>query len=98
MTDLIGNVRERCRDGYQAYEATMQGSREKEGALQDPVIPPAPGTEGEEMKYVVRGGSFLTTPQEARTYYRDALEGSKRLTDLGFRMVIECPPLTKPSP
>ena len=93
--DLIGNVRERCRDGYQAYEATMQGSRDKEGALQDPVIPPAPGKEGEEMKYVVRGGSFLTTPQEARTYYRDALEGSKRLTDLGFRMVIECPPLTK---
>ncbi len=96
--DLIGNLRERCRDGYQSYEATMQGSREKERALQDPIIPSAPGKEGEEAKYVVRGGSFLTTPQEARTYYRDALEGSKRLTDLGFRMVIECPPLTKPSP
>ena len=86
ILDLTGNLREWCRDAWRPYERQAE-----------PVIDPqfSPDLDGRaEVRIVVRGGSFQSSPDAGRTTSRAEPLGpgdSAVPTDVGFRLVIECP-------
>ena len=96
--DMTGNARERCRDGYRSYLSLVKEMTSPEDKLRDPFSPAVASADDNTLKGVVRGGSFQRIADEALTYQREAEEASNREIDLGFRLVIECPPRLKPSP
>lgn len=82
--DLAGNAREWCQDIYEAYAAADQ-------ALINPGGPKSTGSESEE--FVVRGASYLSAPEEVGTTRRaDHYSQDRVEVDLGFRLVLVCPP------
>jgi formylglycine-generating enzyme required for sulfatase activity len=88
--DLAGNVREYCLDTYAPYPP-IQGN-----SVENPLIDP--GRNGEasgdgKAKYVVRGGSFQLLLDRAMAFQRDRVSADESLDDVGFRVVIECPPV-----
>jgi serine/threonine-protein kinase len=94
ISDLTGNVREWCRDGWSKYVAAQQPVSDPEG--------PAPASEsGGPLDFVVRGGSFASFADQFRTtrprrIARDdrsaaQLAQDRTADDLGFRVVIEWP-------
>ena len=93
---MTGNVRERCRDGYRSYESLIKESPSPEDKPRDPYFPAVVSADDKTPKGVVRGGSFQRIADEALTFQREAEEASKAYIDLGFRLVIECPPRLKP--
>lgn len=89
--DLAGNVREWCRDAWGGYSTDPQ---------KDFVREPAEGDEN--PHYVIRGGSYITTTETARTTWRGrgignavyVMKDGGHEEDLGFRVVLEpleCP-------
>jgi serine/threonine-protein kinase len=89
VLDLAGNVREWCRDVWKLYPRV-------EPEL-DPVQLPSP--DDANPTYVIRGGSYKTPPETARSTWRSDLGGTESLAyraknddndlDLGFRVVLE---------
>jgi formylglycine-generating enzyme required for sulfatase activity len=84
---LAGNVREWCRDAWGVYSPKDQV---------DPVRKPAEGRSY--TAYVIRGGSYATETETARTTWRSAegtsghkykLHDDEKAGDLGFRVVLE---------
>jgi serine/threonine-protein kinase len=93
--DLTGNVREWCRDIFALYQVT-------ENPVVDPVGPEAP--KGAKPSYVIRGGSFATSPdirttrprrpdpQDKQDRANEQMDDDGTSDDVGFRVVIEWPP------
>jgi eukaryotic-like serine/threonine-protein kinase len=87
--DLSGNVREWCRDVWKPYPEAEPGP--------DPVRVPTP--DDANPLFVIRGGSYRTPPETARTTWRRDLGGGDSAEyrarndhddlDLGFRVVLE---------
>jgi serine/threonine-protein kinase len=83
--DLTGNVREWCRDRAQPYRLDSRTP------VVDPAFPPR-DDDPSDLEFMVRGGSFLSTPELGQTINRDEPMKRDRVTpDVGFRIVIECP-------
>jgi serine/threonine-protein kinase len=87
VCDLAGNVRELCRDSWSRYSELHYRSDHFE-------TPP----DGEERpRYVIRGGSYKTMSDLARTTFRKQTAGFEKyvasedeaIDDVGFRVVIE---------
>jgi serine/threonine-protein kinase len=93
--DLMGNVREWCRDVWFEYKNSEAPQRNPQG-------PPPP--EDGRFEYVVRGASHLwwaddkytttTRPRRAEGLTADELKGDGTAQDVGFRVVIEWPSQT----
>jgi serine/threonine-protein kinase len=90
--DLAGNVSEFCLDPYESYDKIINAGNSLEHPLVDPwfsglsrpeIIPP---------KCVVKGGSFWSNVQKSMAFQRRAVAAESTSEDIGFRIVIECPP------
>jgi eukaryotic-like serine/threonine-protein kinase len=89
VLDLAGNVREWCRDVWKIYPQVEPGP--------DPVQVPTSGDAN--PLFVIRGASYNTPPETARSTWRSDLPGAESLEykarsdfydfDLGFRVVLE---------
>jgi serine/threonine-protein kinase len=93
--DLTGNVREWCLDVYKPYGDIINAKTADRTQSSQPLRDPCVGSEPPDdpkLTYVVRGGSFLVEPDAARTFQRNGVRGEEKLNDLGFRVVIQCPP------
>jgi serine/threonine-protein kinase len=97
--DLTGNVREWCVDAYQPYN---KGKIASGNSINKPVVDPwvfPDANPSEPGKYrVVRGGSFRTRVDKAMACYRSALKPDQVDVDIGFRVVLECPPERRSQP
>jgi len=89
--DMAGNVSELCLDRYKPYaELDLAKNNEKE-PLEDPGLQLASGANDPAATVVLRGGSFISLPREATTFYRGVSVSDESPTDVGFRVVVECP-------
>jgi eukaryotic-like serine/threonine-protein kinase len=87
VMDMTGNVREWCRDRWVPYSGIAKGK-------------PAPLTvdPADDPEMVVRGGSFVQDPSfrfVTRRFPGLRLSDGPA-SDIGFRIVIECPPVPAP--
>ncbi len=89
--DMAGNVSELCLDRYKPYgELDLAKNNEKE-PLVDPGLQLPSGANDPAATFVLRGGSFISLPREATTFYRGVSVPDESPTDVGFRVVVECP-------
>ncbi|MGZ3433702.1 MAG: hypothetical protein ACXVA7_18165, partial [Isosphaeraceae bacterium] len=81
-----------CLDRYRSYaELDLAKNNDKE-PLEDPGLQLAYGPIDPAATFVVRGGSFLSRASEATTFYRGmSVPPDESPTDVGFRVVVECP-------
>ncbi len=87
--DMVGNLRELCADAYVPYSELDLARNLPAMPLDDRhgvVDLAAPN-----VKIVVRGGSFQTPEDRATTFYRWRESPNDIPSDVGFRVVIECP-------
>ncbi len=84
LFDMTGNVAEWCRDMYKPYQPSDR-------PLLDPEWPPADFPTSDMTPMTVRGGSFYSELEQATTIYRGSREGQDVTSEIGFRIVIECP-------
>ena len=94
--DMTGNVREWCADAYKAYAELLRNHPKKEEAMKDPGLRAESASIDPNQDYVVRGGSFMADNKSAMTFNRDGVKAGEELSDLGFRVVIDCPRVTAP--
>ncbi|MBT3202397.1 MAG: SUMF1/EgtB/PvdO family nonheme iron enzyme, partial [Phycisphaerales bacterium] len=73
--DMHGNVSEWCLDGYGIYQIDKTGK-----ASVDPVAP-------RRLLYVIRGGSWASTPAKCRSAARGKMNGGWHSAIVGFRVV-----------
>jgi serine/threonine protein kinase/formylglycine-generating enzyme required for sulfatase activity len=85
--DMVGNVREWCRDVWKPYSGEA-------GDSFNPVQTPSDGET--EPQYVIRGGSYDTLRELARVTFRRDLDNkeykapeNESFVDVGFRVVLE---------
>ena len=89
---MAGNVSELCLDRYKPYaELDLAKNSEKE-PLEDPGLELASGADDPTATFVLRGGSFLSLPSKATTFYRAEIVPDESTPEVGFRLVVECPP------
>jgi serine/threonine-protein kinase len=98
--DMTGNVREWCLDCYRPYSDIIREHKNADPAgtdqtLQNPCECREATPEDLKLPYVVRGGSYLDSPDDAMTFQRRGFPANSELT-VGFRVVIECPPERRP--
>ena len=88
---MTGGVQELCVDVYKPYEQLDLATITSRNALvdrRDEALPKA-----DDLKVVVKGGSFLLSQSKAKAFLRTAvLASEKTISYIGFRVVIECPP------
>jgi formylglycine-generating enzyme required for sulfatase activity len=90
--DMAGNVRELCLDAFRPYQEIVP----PENSTRLPLIDPRQGAEprpDRATRYVVRGGGYISSLQKAQVFYRDGIKAAETAGDVGFRVVIECPPV-----
>jgi serine/threonine-protein kinase len=90
--DMTGNVREWCHDVYKPYDEIIAENKNRDRVLNDPRVGGEPRADAPDLKYVVRGGSFMDQPEDAMTFQRNGIPASEELGYVGFRVVIQCPP------
>jgi serine/threonine protein kinase/formylglycine-generating enzyme required for sulfatase activity len=94
--DLVGNMRELCADAYVPYSKLNLAGNLPATPLHDrrDVV----DVSSPDIKVVVRGGSFQTPEDRATAYYRWREPPGEIPSDVGFRVVIECPEKDATSP
>ncbi|WP_165230979.1 bifunctional serine/threonine-protein kinase/formylglycine-generating enzyme family protein [Aquisphaera insulae] len=90
--DMAGNVRELCRDGYRPYSEFIVSENTKENPLDEPCSPLSSDGEGGAVSVAVRGSSFQQSATMSRTFFRDRFKADESSPEVGFRLVLECPP------
>ena len=100
--DMTGNVREWCLDPYKPRAEQIPANNDPRDPLVDQPgthIPPNPNEIDPNGSYVVRGGSFDRDQDKEMVFLRDKLpaNGAEALFDVGFRVVIDCPPQPPPA-
>ena len=88
--DMAGNVSELCLDRYRPYGELDLAKNSAKEPLEDPGLQHAYGANNRAATFVLRGGSFFSLP-EAKTFYRGESVPDESPTDVGFRVVVECP-------
>ena len=88
---MAGNVRELCLDAYRPYSEMVNPDNSTRNPLPDPCVRVEPRPDAP-TKYVVRGGSFMLGLQPAMAFQRHTVLADDTADDIGFRLVIECPP------
>jgi formylglycine-generating enzyme required for sulfatase activity len=98
--DLVGNVRELCADVAKPYSSL----RLEQNAPNHPMVDERPfvdltgvDPDGGKVKVIVRGGSYVTSERKAMAFYRSREVADDIPSDVGFRVVIECPSRTEES-
>ena len=89
--DMAGNVSELCLDRYKPYGELDLAKNNENEPLEDPGLQLASGANDPAATFVLRGGSFISLPREATTFYRGVSVPDESPTDVGFRVVVECP-------
>ena len=92
VMDMAGNVSELCLDRYRPYAGIIPFDNSRENPWDNPCDRGGPDDSSSTEKYVVRGGSMTSTETKARTYWRDATPPNESTRNIGFRLVIDCPP------
>ena len=92
--DMAGNVSELCLDAYKPYAELIPQGNSKSQPLDNPCFRIEPGPDQTSKFQVVRGGSILSTEKKARAFYRFGVRADESPPEIGFRLVIECPPET----
>jgi serine/threonine protein kinase/formylglycine-generating enzyme required for sulfatase activity len=77
LHDVIGNVWEWCRDGYGAYRVSKHRGPRNGDDVSD---------QGDERIPVLRGGSFLSPAEHARSAYRHRASAAVAGHDFGLRV------------
>jgi len=90
--DMAGNVSELCLDRYRPYAELDLAKNNPEEPLEDPGLQHAYEPINRAATFVLRGGSFFSLPETAKTFYRGGMSvPDESPTDVGFRVVVECP-------
>ena len=89
--DMAGNVSELCLDRYKPYGKLDLAKNNEKEPLEDPGLQLAYEPIDPAATFVLRGGSFISLPREATTFYRGVSVPDESPTDVGFRVVVECP-------
>ena len=93
---MAGNVREFCLDVFKPYPV-VPPENSPELPLIDPRIVAEPQPD-RTTRYVVRGGGCYSSLQKATAFHREGVRADDATAaDIGFRVVIECPPVPSPS-
>jgi serine/threonine-protein kinase len=92
--DMAGNVREFCLDVFKPYPVPPENSPRL--PLIDPRIVAEPQAD-RTTRYVVRGGGCYSSLQKATAFHREGVRADESAADIGFRLVIECPPVPSSS-
>ena len=90
--DMTGNVQEWCLDAYRPYAEVIAANRSPGQPWRDPRVGDEPDPAEPTAKYVVRGGSYFVTANDAMVFQRTAASADSQLNYLGFRVVLPCPP------
>jgi serine/threonine-protein kinase len=90
--DMTGNVQEWCLDVYRPYVEIIAANQNPGQPLLDPRVGVEPDSAESKAEYVVRGGSYYVTANDAMVFQRAAVAANSQLNHLGFRVVIPCPP------
>jgi serine/threonine protein kinase/formylglycine-generating enzyme required for sulfatase activity len=91
--DMVGNVRELCADPYVSYtELNLAGNSFKNPLVDQRGVV---DVNAPNIKIVIRGGSFQIPEDHATAFYRWGEAPRKIPSDVGFRVVIECPAIAK---
>jgi serine/threonine-protein kinase len=94
--DLAGNAREFCLDAYRPYREILPARNSIEEPLVDPCVYVDPGSGEPKELFIVRGGSFWKTLGLSMSFLRSGMAPANTTDDVGFRVVIECPPTREP--
>jgi serine/threonine-protein kinase len=87
---MTGNVQEFCVDVYKSYAQLNPAKLTSKNPYVDRRDEAPPKAED---KVVVKGGSFEKKQSQAKAFLRTAVVKSLSISgDIGFRVVIECPP------
>ncbi|WP_435009944.1 bifunctional serine/threonine-protein kinase/formylglycine-generating enzyme family protein [Tundrisphaera lichenicola] len=89
LLDMLGNVKEMCRDAWKPYQ--------KRDVVQ--VDPCEVAEDSSGVEYVIRGGDFNEIPDNCKTTNRDTKRRDEECAagNIGFRLVVECPDARPPS-
>jgi serine/threonine protein kinase/formylglycine-generating enzyme required for sulfatase activity len=91
VLDMAGNVRELCLDAYEPYSSIINAGNSTDHPLRDPCVCVEPRPDNS-VKFVVKGGSFQLGLLRAMAFQRDRVAADDPTDDIGFRIVVECPP------
>ncbi|HZW33575.1 MAG TPA: bifunctional serine/threonine-protein kinase/formylglycine-generating enzyme family protein [Isosphaeraceae bacterium] len=94
VRDLVGNVSELCADVARPYSSLHLGQNSPRHPLIDerpPVDLSAVEPGGGQVKVIVRGGSYVTSEKTAMAFLRSRQAPDDISSEVGFRVVIECP-------
>jgi formylglycine-generating enzyme required for sulfatase activity len=90
--DMTGNVQEWCLDSYRPYAELIAEMKNPGQPWPDPCVGEEPSPAEPKAEYIVRGGSYYVTANEAKVFKRYPTPADSQLDYVGFRVVIPCPP------
>ena len=91
--DLAGNVSEMCLDVYKPYSSFNPSANSKTQPLDDPGLSGvAEPPEEQELSMSCGEARSSRSERKASTFYRAGGKADESPQEVGFRLVIECPP------